>query len=139
MAPGGDHVVKNDLHTPPNAHSHQFKEMLRIIKLLPASDVVKLTKSFAAEWYYMTYHKSDYDKFVVSRKMLAGETIKSLMEYFQALFAQKKSKGMLKKQEIDCLHSCMRKHVAEDLPHKICSSKLLRKSYHAQQEEQDHC
>ena len=136
MAPGGDHIVKKDLNTPLHAHSHQeFKEMLRIIKLLPASDVVKLTKSFEAEWYYMTYHKSDCDKFVVSREMLAGETIKSLMEYFQALFAQKKSKGMLKKQEIDCLHSCMRKHVA----HKICSSKLSRKSYHARREEQDHC
>ena len=43
------------------------------------------------------------------------KTIESLTEYFQALFAQKKSDGMLKKQEMDRLRNCVRKRVAEDL------------------------
>ena len=79
----------------------------------------------------MTYHKADCNKFVMSRKKLSNETIKSLTEYFQALFAQKKSNGMLEKQEMDHLCSHARKPVAEDLRHKIRTSESSRKSYHA--------
>jgi hypothetical protein len=39
----------------PEAHSHQFKEMLHITKLLPAGKIAKLK-------YYMMYHKADQQK-----------------------------------------------------------------------------
>ena len=135
MAPGGDHVVKKDLLTPPRAHSHRFKEMLRIAKLLSAGEIAKPTESLAAEWYYMTYHKADRDKFVASGKKLADETIESLTEYFQALFAQKKSDGTLEKQEMDRLRNHARKRVAEDLRHKIRVSESSCKPYLARREE----
>jgi hypothetical protein len=112
--------------------------MLRIAKLLLAGEIAKLTKSLAAEWYYMKYHKADRDKFIASGKKLADKTIESLTEYFQALFAQKKSDGTLEKQEMDRLHNRARKRVAEDLRHKIRVSKSLHKSYAARREE-DRC
>ena len=79
--------------------------MLRIAELLPAGKIAKPTKLLAAEWYHMTYHKADRNKFVASSKILSNKTIESLTEYFQALFAQKKSNGMLEKQEMNRLHS----------------------------------
>ncbi len=109
--------------------------MLRIAELLPAGEIAKPTKSLAAEWYYMTYHKADRDKFVASAKKLANETIESLTEYFQALFAQKKSDGTLEKQEMDRLRNRVRKRVAEDLRHKIRASQSSRKPYAARCEE----
>jgi hypothetical protein len=105
--------------------------MLRIADLLPASNIANLTKSLAAKWYYKTYHNADCKKFVASRKKLSDKTIESLVEYFQALFAQKKRDGMLEKEEMDHLCSRARKQVGEDLHHKIRSSKLLHKPYHA--------
>jgi hypothetical protein len=91
MAPGGDHVLKKDLLTPPRLHSHRFKEMLRISGLLPAGDIPAPNKGLALEWYYMLYHKSDRDKYVQSWKILTNETIKTLTKYFQSIFDQKKS------------------------------------------------
>ncbi len=41
MAPGGDYRLAKDLLTTPCVHSHRFKEMLRIAKLLPAGNIPK--------------------------------------------------------------------------------------------------
>ena len=97
-------------------------------------EIAKPTESLAAKWYYiMTYHKANHNKFIASGKKLSNKTIKSLTEYFQvqALFAQKKSDGTLKKQEMDRLRSCTRKQVGEDLCHKIRTSESLCKPYSA--------
>ena len=66
--------------------------MLLIAELLLVSEIAKPTKSLTAEWYYMTYHKADCNKFVASRKKLSNEAIKSLTEYFQALLELPSSK-----------------------------------------------
>ena len=99
--------------------------MLHITELLPAGEIAKPTELLTV---LHDVHKADCNKFVLSRK-------KSLTEYFQALFAQKKSDGMLEKQEMDHLRSRTRKWVAKDLCHKICISKSLHKPYLAQRKE----
>jgi hypothetical protein len=59
MAPGGDYRLAKDLLTSPRVHSHRFKEMLRIAKLLPTGDIQKPSDGLALQWYYMSYHKKD--------------------------------------------------------------------------------
>ncbi|KAL3803630.1 hypothetical protein ACHAW5_006392 [Stephanodiscus triporus] len=69
MQPGGDYRLTKDLVTPPRLHAQRFKEMLR--------------------WYYMSYHKSDREKYVLSGKTLKDATFET----------QKKGDGSLERQE----------------------------------------
>jgi hypothetical protein len=103
MAPGGDYRLAKDLLTLPCMHLHHFKEVLCIAKLLPAGDIPKPLDELSLQWYYMSYHKNDREKFVLSGKTLDGETIKSVRTFFQALFEQKKLDGTIKRQEADCI------------------------------------
>ena len=51
--------------------------------------------------YDVPSHCSDHTEYVKSGKKLSAETIKSLTEYFQSLFAQKKADGSLERAELD--------------------------------------
>ena len=77
--------------------THLLKEMLRITDLLPTGDIPKPLDELAHQWYYMSYHKNDQEKFVLSGKMLDDKTIESVTTFFQALFEQKKLKGRIKR------------------------------------------
>lgn len=105
LSPGGDYNVYKDLLTSPSNHKVRFKEMLRLSKMLPAGNIPDPNEDQALEWYYMTYHKQDRDKFVSSGKKLedTGMSIDSVTEYFQALWLQKKADGTLEAQEVERL------------------------------------
>ena len=49
MAPRGDHVIKKRPSNPALSASHQFKEILRIAELLPASEIMKPMELLVAE------------------------------------------------------------------------------------------
>jgi len=55
-------------------------------------------ESLTLEWFYMTFHKSERDQFIMSGRRLAEETIESVTEYFESLYNVKKSSGKLQKQ-----------------------------------------
>jgi hypothetical protein len=101
MAPGGDHRIAKDLLTPPREHARRYKEMLRITEQLPPGKKQPPSEKLALQWYYMTYHCSDCTEYVKSGKKLSAETIKSLTEYFQTLFTQKKADGSLERAKLD--------------------------------------
>ena len=88
MPPGGNYRLTKDLMTSPCMHWHHFKEMLCIPELLPAGDMPNPSNKLALQWYYMSYHKADQDKFALSSKMINDETIESITTFFQALFEQ---------------------------------------------------
>jgi hypothetical protein len=118
MAPGGDHKIVKDHLTPPRDHARQFKEMLRITELLPAGETPPPSEKLVLQWYYMTYHCADRAEYVKSRKKLASETIKSLTNYFQAHFSQKKFDGTLERAKIDRLRHRAKKRLASNLREK---------------------
>jgi hypothetical protein len=89
--------------------------MLRIAKLLPAGETPTPSEKLALQWYYMTYHRADRAEHVKSGKKLASERIKSLTNYFQALFSQKKIDGTLERAEIDHLRNRTKKPLVSDL------------------------
>jgi hypothetical protein len=68
MVPGGDHKIVKDLLTPLHENARQFKEMLRIAKLLPAGKTPMPSEKLALQWYYMTYHRADRAEYVKSGK-----------------------------------------------------------------------
>ena len=67
--------------------------MLRITEQLPPGEKQLPSEKLTLHWYYMTYHRLDCAEYVKSGKKLSNETIKSLTEYFQSLFAQQKADG----------------------------------------------
>jgi hypothetical protein len=82
MTPGGDYHLATGLLTSPRMHLHCFKEMLCIAKLLPVGDIPKPSNELALQWYYMSYHKSNREKFVLSGKKLDNKTIESVTAFF---------------------------------------------------------
>jgi hypothetical protein len=115
MAPGGDHRIAKDLLAPPREHVRHYKEMLRITKQLPPGKKQPPSKKLTLQWYYMTYHCSDRTEYVKSKKRLSAETIKSLMEYFQALFAKKKANELLERAELDQIRQQAKRMLASSL------------------------
>ncbi len=110
MQPGGNYCLMKDLVTPPCLHSQRFKEMFCIAKILPAGDILKPLNALVLQWYYMSYHKSDHEKFV-----LGGKTIKMVTKFFQALYKQKKFDGLLNRQEVEHLKRCLLHKALEEL------------------------
>ena len=74
----------------------------------------------------MTYHRSDRTKYVKSGKKLSAEIIKSLTEYFQALFAQKKAHGLLERAELDRI----RQRAKQTLASSLCEQQDARRTSH---------
>ena len=55
-------------------------------------------ESITLEWFYMTFHKSECEQFIMTGRRLVDETIESVTEYFELLYNIKKSNGKLKLQ-----------------------------------------
>ncbi len=84
MQPGGDYPFQKDLMTPLRMHARQFKEMLRIAKALPAGNWPKPLEALVLEWFYMSFHKNDRNKFVTSGRKLDTKTFELVTEFFEA-------------------------------------------------------
>ena len=131
MAPGGNCRLAKDLLTLPRVHSHHFKEMLYIAKLLLVGDIPKPSDELALQWYYMSYHKSNRKKFDLNRKMLKDETIESITTFFQALFEQKKLDGTIQRHKVDCICKRLLCEASEKLRGRICKASDSRRSQRA--------
>ncbi len=119
---------------PPSLHAQQFKEMLRIAEILPAGDIPKPSDALALQWYYMTYHKSDHEKFVLGGKTLKDVTVKMVTKFFQALYEQKKLNGSLDCQEVERLKKRLLRKASEDLDRKVHDAADDRHTYRAKRE-----
>ena len=64
--PGGDFQVRKDLGTSAIEHRHRFEELLRVAELLPTGDIAMPNESLTLEWYYLTFHKSERDQFIMT-------------------------------------------------------------------------
>jgi hypothetical protein len=64
-------------------------------------------ESLTLKWFYMTFHKSECDQFIMSGWRLVDELIEFVTEYFESLYNIEKSNGKLKLQleQRDCKKS----------------------------------
>jgi len=134
MQPSGDYRLMKDLVTPPRLHAQQFKEMFRIAKILPAGNIPKPLDALALPGYYMLYHKSDHEKFVLGGKMLKDTTVETVNKFFQALYEQKKLDGLLDRQEVKRLKKCLLRKAPEDLLCKVHDAANDCRTYRAKRE-----
>jgi len=96
--PGGDFQLQKELGSSAIEHRHRFEELLRVAELLPAADIAMPNESLSLEWFYMTFHKSEREQFIMTGRRLVDETIESFTEYFKSLYNIKESNGKLKLQ-----------------------------------------
>ena len=134
MQPGGDYRLIKELVTPLRLHVLRFKEMLRIAEILPAGDIPKPSDALALQWYYMSYHKSDREKFVLGGKTLKGATVETVTKFFQALYEQRKLDGSLDRQEVERLKRRLLRKASEDVRRKVHDAADDRCTYRAKRE-----
>ena len=115
MAPGGDYSIHKELMTSPMDHLHRFQEMLRIAELMPAGDIPPPNAALQVEWFYMTFHKSDRSEFVRSGRPLSDETLQSLAEYFERIFAARLLDGSLQKKHDEQIRRTAKSELRHDL------------------------
>jgi len=134
MQPGGDYRLIKELVTPPRLHAQRFKEMLHIAEILPAGDIPKPSDALALQWYYMLYHKSDREKFVLGGKTLKGATVDTVTKFFQALYEQRKLDGLFDHQEVERLKRRLLRKASEDVLCKVRNAADDRRTYRAKRE-----
>ena len=134
MSPGGDYRLAKDLLTPPRLHVQRFKEMLLIAKELPAGDITDPSDLLALEWYYMSYHKSDREKFVLSKTDMNDETLDSVTKFFQNLYEIRKSDGTLERQEYERVRKRVLREASENVRRKIRDATDARRTRRAREE-----
>ncbi len=86
LAPGGDHGVHKELLTSHLDHLHYFEEMLRIMKLLPKGDYPPPNAALQVDLFYMSFHCSDWARYICSRRKLRDKMLQTLTEYFESIF-----------------------------------------------------
>jgi hypothetical protein len=134
MQPSGDYRLMKVLVTPPRLHAQRLKEMFLIAKILPAGNIPKPLDALALQWYYMSYHNSDHEKFVLGGKTLKDTTVEMVNKFFQALYEQKKLDGSLDRQEVKRLKKCLLCKASEDLLCKVRDAANDCRTYRAKRE-----
>jgi len=97
MMSGSDYGVRKELLVSPLDHLHRFKEMLRIVQMLPEGDIPTPNVALQVEWFYMTFHRSDRAEYLRSGRKLCDETLASLTTYFKSGFDARVADGSLRK------------------------------------------
>jgi hypothetical protein len=124
--------------THPGMHARQFKEMLRIAEALPAGNWSKPLEALALEWFYMSFHKNDCNKFVTVGRKLNTKTSKLVTEFFEAQFTTNKNDGMLERMELKHIKKRTQLKLKNKLCNKICTCKDEHCTYQAKREIASH-
>ncbi len=86
LAPGGDHGGHKELLTSPLDHLHCFEEMLCITKLLHEGDLPPPNTALQVEWFYLSFHCSDYTEYVRSGCKLSNEMLQTLAKDLRVFY-----------------------------------------------------
>jgi hypothetical protein len=97
MMPGGNYGVRKDVLVSPLNHLHWFKELLRIVQMLPKGDIPMPNAALQVERFYMTFHRSDRLEYLRSGRKLCNEMLTSLAAYFESGFDARVADGSLRK------------------------------------------
>ena len=66
---------------------------------LPTCSIPDPSEALQLEWYYMSYHRSNRKKLVLSKTNLESKTLESITKFFQNLYEIRKNNGMLEHLE----------------------------------------
>jgi hypothetical protein len=66
LQPGGDHIFQKAMMTKPIDLLCRFEEMLRSAEALPAGDMPTPNEALKIEWFYMSFHQEDRNRYLES-------------------------------------------------------------------------
>jgi hypothetical protein len=95
MMPGGNHNIQKKIKV-----SHQWKEMMCVMGLLPKGNILIPNKQLQVEWFYMTLHKSDHAEYVRSGRKLSNKMLQTIADYFQSIHETRENNGSLTRHQI---------------------------------------
>jgi hypothetical protein len=100
LQPGGDHIFQKAMMTKPIDHLRMFEEMLCSAEALPAGDMPTPNDALKIEWFYMSFHLEDRNRYLKSGQRLCDETLMTVAEYFDNIYNSQMADGsLMKKQE----------------------------------------
>jgi hypothetical protein len=82
-------------------------------------------EALVPEWFYMSFHKNNHNKFVTSGRKLDTETFELVTEFFEAQFTMNKNNGKLERMKL--------KRIKKQAQLKL--KKKLRNKIHAREDE----
>ncbi len=86
--------------TKPIDHLRRFEEMLCSAEALPAGDMPAPNKALKIDWFYMSFHLEDRNRYLKSGRRLCDETLMTVSEYFDNIYnLQMAGSSLTKKQE----------------------------------------
>ena len=98
LQPGGDYTFQKAMMTKPFDHLRRFEEMLRSAEALPAGDMPGPNDALQVEWFYMSFHQEDRNRYLESGRRLCDETLATVSEYFDAIYNSQMADGSLTKK-----------------------------------------
>ncbi len=72
--------------TKPIDHLLRFEEMLRLAEALPAGDMPVPNDALKIEWFYMSFHLEDRNRYLETGRRLCDETLATVSEYFDDMY-----------------------------------------------------
>jgi hypothetical protein len=94
--------------------------MLHTAKALPASNMEKPSGALALQWFYMSFHKNDRNKFATAGKKLEAKKLESITGLFKVQVNQNK---------VDVTLECMELKRIKMRAHLKLKSKLCNKNH----------
>jgi hypothetical protein len=98
LQPGGDYIFQKAMMTKPIDHLCRFEEMLCSAEALPAGDMPAPNDALKIEWFYMSFHQEDCNRYLESGRPLCDETPVTVAEYFENIFNLQMANGSLTKK-----------------------------------------
>jgi hypothetical protein len=68
---------------------------------LPASNWSKPLQALALEWFYMSFHKNNCNKFATAGRKLDTKTFELITKFFEIQFTTTKNDSMLERMELE--------------------------------------
>ncbi len=98
LQPGGDYIFQKAMMTKLFDHLRRFEEMLRSAEALPAGDMPGPNDTLKVEWFYMSFHQEDRNRYLESRRRLWDKTLATVSEYFDNIYNSQMADGSLTKK-----------------------------------------
>jgi hypothetical protein len=98
LQPGEDHIFQKVMMMKPIDHLRRFEEMLRSAEALPAGNMPAPNDALKIEWFYMSFHQEDRNRYLESGRRLCDETLATISEYFDNIYNSQMADGSLTKK-----------------------------------------
>ncbi len=72
--------------TKPIDHLRRFEEMLRSAEALLAGNMPAPNDALKIEWFYMSFHQEDHNRYLESGQRLCDETLATVSKYFDNIY-----------------------------------------------------